>query len=65
VKIDIPWINTVVRERINQDARPSEFEFLVDGLTPDEEAGRPPLQKRFRSSRPVVTSSSEEFDSCR
>jgi len=47
VKIDIPWINTVVRDRINQDAPPSEFEFLVDGLTPDEEAGAPPLQKRF------------------
>jgi L-lactate utilization protein LutB len=47
VKIDIPWINTVVRDRINGADDPSEFEFLVDGLTPDEEEGAPSLQKRF------------------
>ncbi|MFB6075492.1 MAG: LUD domain-containing protein [Haloarculaceae archaeon] len=47
VKIDIPWINTVVRDRINGENDPSEFEFLVDGLTPDEETGAPSLQKRF------------------
>ncbi len=45
VKIDIPWINTVVRDRLNGEATPSEFEFLVDGLTPDAEA-TVDLQKR-------------------
>jgi len=47
VKIDIPWINTVVRDRINRDSPPSEFAFLVDGLTPDEEPSGMDLQKRF------------------
>ncbi|EMA40480.1 LUD domain-containing protein [Halococcus hamelinensis] len=46
VKIDIPWINTVVRDRLNADATPSEFEFLVEGLTPDAE-GTVDVQKRF------------------
>ena len=46
VGIDIPWINTVVRDRINrEDDRPAEW--LVDGLTPDEEDEGAPLQKRF------------------
>ncbi|MFC6906462.1 LUD domain-containing protein [Halalkalicoccus tibetensis] len=47
VKIDIPWINEVVRDRINRGEEPSEFEFLVEGLTPDAESGGVPLQKRF------------------
>jgi iron-sulfur cluster protein len=58
VKIDIPWINTVVRDRINRGADPERFDPLVDGLTPDAEGepsvggaaetdGRPPLDKRF------------------
>lgn len=47
VKIDIPWINEVVRDRINRGEEPSEFEFLVEGLTPDAEPGGVPLQKRF------------------
>jgi iron-sulfur cluster protein len=47
VKIDIPWINTVVRDRLNRSDDPSEFEFLVDGLTPDEEPGSIDRQKRF------------------
>ena len=46
VKIDIPWINEVVRDRINHDAE-GEFDFLVEGLTPDEEPGGMSLQKRF------------------
>lgn len=46
VKIDIPWINTVVRDRLNGDAMPSEFEFLVEGLTPDSE-GSVDSQKRL------------------
>ena len=45
VKIDIPWINTVVRDRINRGTD-HEFDWLVDGLTPDAEAGVD-LQKRF------------------
>ncbi|MDL5360759.1 LUD domain-containing protein [Halalkalicoccus sp. NIPERK01] len=47
VKIDIPWINEVVRDRINRGEAPSEFDFLVEGLTPDAEPGSVPLQKRF------------------
>jgi len=61
VKIDIPWINTVVRDRINRGADPERFDPLVDGLTPDAEGsqtdnspatteggdGRPSLDKRF------------------
>jgi len=46
VGIDIPWINTVVRDRINGE-KEGQFDFLVDGLTPDEEEGSPSLQKRF------------------
>ncbi|MFC7251728.1 LUD domain-containing protein [Halomicroarcula sp. GCM10025324] len=46
VKIDIPWINTVVRDRINGE-KEGQFDFLVDGLTPDEEDTSPSLQKRF------------------
>ncbi|GAA0312974.1 LUD domain-containing protein [Halarchaeum salinum] len=46
VKIDIPWINTVVRDRLNDQRTPSEFEFLVEGLTPDAE-GTVSLQKRL------------------
>jgi len=46
VKIDIPWINTVVRDRLNGEATPSEFDFLVEGLTPDAE-GTVSLQSRL------------------
>ncbi|PSQ17468.1 (4Fe-4S)-binding protein [Halobacteriales archaeon QS_8_69_26] len=47
VKIDIPWINTVVRDRINhRGAEPGRFEFLVEGLFPDEEPGSLDLTKR-------------------
>ena len=46
VGIDIPWINTVVRDRINREGE-APAEWLVDGLTPDAETGGPPLQKRF------------------
>jgi len=47
VKIDIPWINTVVRDRINRGAEPNAFDSLVEGLTPDAESGALDLQKRF------------------
>ena len=46
VGIDIPWINTVVRDRIN-DGHEGEFEFLVDGLSPDVETSGPDRQKRL------------------
>ncbi|ELZ05959.1 LUD domain-containing protein [Natrialba asiatica] len=46
VGIDIPWINTVVRDRRNRE-REEPAEWLVDGLTPDEEDEGAPLQKRF------------------
>ncbi len=46
VKIDIPWINEVVRDRINHGTG-GEFDFLVDGLVPDAEEGGPDLQKRL------------------
>ena len=46
VGIDIPWINTVVRDRVNGEGDGS-FDFLVDGLSPDAEEDGPPLQKRF------------------
>ncbi len=48
VKIDIPWINTVVRDRLNHDHDPSKFDFLVEGLTPDSEpAGLDPQKRAF------------------
>ncbi|MFB6119962.1 MAG: LUD domain-containing protein [Halobacteriaceae archaeon] len=46
VKIDIPWINTVVRDRLNSAEDTDKFDFLVEGLTPDEEGGGVDLQKR-------------------
>jgi iron-sulfur cluster protein len=54
VKIDIPWINTVVRDRINRGTD-HEFDWLVDGLTPDAEAGVD-LQKRFFGNFSTVAS---------
>ncbi|MFC6837274.1 LUD domain-containing protein [Halomarina ordinaria] len=47
VEIDIPWINTVVRDRINREGEDERFDFLVDGLTPDEEEGGMDRQKRL------------------
>ncbi|KTG11225.1 (4Fe-4S)-binding protein [Haloprofundus marisrubri] len=46
VKIDIPWINTVVRDRINR-GESGKLDFLVEGLTPDAEPGGLDLGKRF------------------
>jgi iron-sulfur cluster protein len=37
VDIDISWINTVVRNRLNRDVDPDTLEYLVEGLQPDEE----------------------------
>ncbi|QLK25613.1 LUD domain-containing protein [Natrinema zhouii] len=47
VKIDIPWINTVVRDRVNRSSDPETYDFLVDGLTPDLEEGGLDPGKRF------------------
>ncbi|WP_157971761.1 lactate utilization protein B, partial [Halorussus litoreus] len=47
VNIDIPWINTVVRDRLNRSADEGDFDFLVEGLTPDAEPGGIDLQKRL------------------
>ncbi|ELY91845.1 LUD domain-containing protein [Natrialba taiwanensis] len=47
VKIDIPWINTVVRDRINRGKDPGFDDMLVDGLVPDKEEPGTPLRKRF------------------
>jgi iron-sulfur cluster protein len=47
VKIDIPWINTVVRDRINRGKDPGFDDLLVDGLVPDDEEAGTPLRKRF------------------
>jgi len=48
VEIDIPWINTVVRDRIDRSDDPGELDFFVDGLVPDEEpAGLDPAKRLF------------------
>ncbi|MFB6069422.1 MAG: LUD domain-containing protein [Halanaeroarchaeum sp.] len=47
VKIDIPWINTVVRDRINR-GRDAELDWLVEGLTPDADpGGLDPVKRLF------------------
>jgi iron-sulfur cluster protein len=47
VGIDIPWINTVVRDRLNRGGDPGRFEFVYDELVPDEEPGGLDVQKRL------------------
>ncbi|WP_265110405.1 LUD domain-containing protein [Halosolutus halophilus] len=47
VNIDIPWLNTVVRDRINRDGDESRFEFVYEELVPDDEPGGVDLQKRL------------------
>ncbi len=47
VEIDIPWINTVVRDRLNRAGDDGQFEFLYDELVPDAEPGGLDLQKRL------------------
>jgi L-lactate utilization protein LutB len=46
VNIDIPWINVVVRDRINRGTDPSRFDGLVDGLVPDAEPESVPFARR-------------------
>jgi iron-sulfur cluster protein len=47
VNIDIPWINSVVRNRIAAGADADAFDHLVDGLVPDEEPAGLDRQKRL------------------
>jgi iron-sulfur cluster protein len=53
VGIDIPWINTVVRDRLNRGAGADDglgadqVDWLVEGLTPDADPGGMDLGKRF------------------
>ncbi|MHC3437598.1 LUD domain-containing protein [Natrialbaceae archaeon A-gly3] len=47
VKIDIPWINTVVRDRLNRGADPGRFSFVYEELIPDEEPDGVDLGKRL------------------
>jgi iron-sulfur cluster protein len=47
VKIDIPWINTVVRDRLNRGVDASTFDHLVEGLAPDDESAGLDLGKRL------------------
>ncbi|WP_254767056.1 LUD domain-containing protein [Salinilacihabitans rarus] len=47
VKIDIPWINAVVRDRLNRGDDPGRFAFVYDELVPDEEPAGLDLQKRL------------------
>jgi iron-sulfur cluster protein len=46
VNIDIPWINVVVRDRINRDATPNAVDSLADGLLPDAEPSEVPLLRK-------------------
>ncbi|WP_435157282.1 LUD domain-containing protein [Haladaptatus sp. DFWS20] len=46
VKIDIPWINTVVRDRINRDGE-TPVDPLIDAFVPDGEPAGLDLQKRL------------------
>ena len=61
VKIDIPWINEVVRDRINRGVGDGsgasdapELDFLVEGLTPDEEPGGLTPRKRLFGNFPTL-----------
>ena len=46
VNIDIPWINVVVRDRINRGTK-TTFDALVDGLRPDGEGEGVSLRQRL------------------
>ncbi len=46
VNIDIPWINVVVRDRINREEAPSAVNGLVDGLLPNDEPSGVPLARK-------------------
>ena len=60
-KIDIPWINTVVRDRINRQGESRDFDFLVEGLTPDDEPSGLDLQKRLFGNIETVAKAGSAF----
>ncbi|EMA68147.1 4Fe-4S binding protein [Halorubrum aidingense JCM 13560] len=48
VEIDIPWINTVVRDRVNRgDVDPGQTDWLFEELVPDEEPAGLDLSTRL------------------
>lgn len=47
VKIDIPWINTAIRDRLNRGQDAGTLDSVYTGLLPDEEPSGVDLQKRF------------------
>ena len=47
VKIDIPWVNTAIRSRVNEAADSPTLDFVYDGLLPDTEDTPPPVRSRF------------------
>ncbi|MFW5916781.1 MAG: LUD domain-containing protein [Halorubrum sp.] len=48
VEIDIPWINTVVRDRINRgEAEPGQTDWMFEELVPDEEPAGLDLRTRL------------------
>jgi iron-sulfur cluster protein len=56
VKIDIPWINTAIRDRVNRGKDPGAFDHIYAGLTPDEEPAGLDLRKRFFGNFETVAS---------
>jgi len=46
VEIDIPWINVVVRDRVNRNSAPDAVSSLADGLVPDAEPDGLSLSRR-------------------
>ncbi|MDY6765571.1 MAG: LUD domain-containing protein [Halobacteria archaeon] len=47
VKIDIPWLNTVIRDRLNRDLERDDIEgFVFEELLPEPES-QPDRQRRF------------------
>lgn len=46
VGIDIPWINTVVRDRLNHRGRDGRYAWMAEGLVPDAEPGGLDVAKR-------------------
>lgn len=55
MKIDIPRINTAVRDRINRGTEPEAFDHLHAGLFPDEESAGIALQKRFFGNFEIIS----------
>jgi len=47
VKIDIPWLNTVVRDRLNREGVPRALDHVYRGLAADDEPAGLDAQKRL------------------